>query len=77
MHTTIATTILDYIKVRKAINDTLHVQPIILYLVLHKFATLFSFKARKLDEYFEMEEKLMSKASIDKSLLDFISDPDG
>lgn len=46
MHTTIATTILDYIK------------------------------ARKLDEYFEMEEKLMSKASIDKSLMDFISDPD-
>lgn len=46
MHTTIATTILDYIK------------------------------ARKLDEYFEMEEKLMSKASIDKSIMDFISDPE-
>lgn len=46
MHTTIATSVLDYIKVRK------------------------------LDEYFEMEEKLMSKANVDKSLMDFISDPE-
>lgn len=46
MHTTIATSVLDHIKVRK------------------------------LDEYFEMEEKIMSKATVDKSLMDFISDPE-
>ncbi|XP_072031027.1 sec1 family domain-containing protein 1-like [Amphiura filiformis] len=33
-------------------------------------------KARKLDVYFEMEEKLMSKQTLDKSLMDVISDPD-
>lgn len=27
--------------------------------------------------YFEYEEKLMSKSTLDKSLLDIISDPDG
>lgn len=37
----------------------------------------FVFKSRKLDVYFEYEEKLMSKSTLDKSLLDIISDPDG
>uniref|UniRef100_A0AAZ1X1N3 Sec1 family domain-containing protein 1 n=1 Tax=Oreochromis aureus TaxID=47969 RepID=A0AAZ1X1N3_OREAU len=32
--------------------------------------------SRKLDVYFEFEEKLMSKSTLDKSLLDIISDPD-
>uniref|UniRef100_G3V2M8 Sec1 family domain-containing protein 1 n=1 Tax=Homo sapiens TaxID=9606 RepID=G3V2M8_HUMAN len=32
--------------------------------------------ARKLDVYFEYEEKIMSKTTLDKSLLDIISDPD-
>ncbi|KAI4798187.1 hypothetical protein KUCAC02_022229, partial [Chaenocephalus aceratus] len=32
--------------------------------------------SRKLDVYFEYEEKLMSKSTLDKSLLDIISDPD-
>ena len=32
-------------------------------------------KERKLDEYFEMEEKIMSKAANDKQLIDFLSDP--
>ncbi|KAM7323183.1 hypothetical protein ACRRTK_017289 [Alexandromys fortis] len=32
--------------------------------------------ARKLDVYFEYEEKIMSKTTLDKSLLDVISDPD-
>jgi len=27
--------------------------------------------------YFEYEEKIMSKSTLDKSLLDMISDPDG
>lgn len=34
-------------------------------------------QARKLDVYFECEEKIMSKTTLDKSLLDIISDPDG
>ena len=33
-------------------------------------------QARKLDVYFELEEKLMSKQTLDKSLMDVISDPD-
>ena len=37
---------------------------------------LVSSQARKLDVYFEMEEKLMSKQTLDKSLMDVISDPD-
>lgn len=41
------------------------------------FGLLFSSQARKLDVYFEYEEKLMSKSTLDKSLLDIISDPDG
>uniref|UniRef100_H2ZAC9 Sec1 family domain containing 1 n=1 Tax=Ciona savignyi TaxID=51511 RepID=H2ZAC9_CIOSA len=34
-------------------------------------------KERKLDEYFEMEEKMMSKSATEKSILDFITDPNG
>ena len=34
-------------------------------------------KERKLDEYFEMEEKLMSKTTSEKSVMDFINDPEG
>ncbi|XP_076819899.1 sec1 family domain-containing protein 1-like [Clavelina lepadiformis] len=40
-------------------------------------SVLSSIKERKLDEYFEMEEKLMSKTTTDKSVLDFINDPEG
>ncbi|XP_074640087.1 sec1 family domain-containing protein 1-like [Tubulanus polymorphus] len=39
-------------------------------------ALLDHIKMRKLDLYFEMEEKLMSKATLDKSLIDIISDPE-
>ncbi|VDI04789.1 sec1 family domain-containing protein 1 [Mytilus galloprovincialis] len=39
-------------------------------------AMLEHIKHRKLDVYFEMEEKMMSKALLDKSLMDIISDPD-
>ncbi|XP_061676539.1 sec1 family domain-containing protein 1 [Syngnathoides biaculeatus] len=39
-------------------------------------AVLDHIKTRKLDVYFEYEEKLMSKSTLDKSLLDIISDPD-
>ncbi|XP_041468970.1 sec1 family domain-containing protein 1-like [Lytechinus variegatus] len=39
-------------------------------------ALLDHIKARKLDVYFELEEKLMSKQLLDKSLMDVISDPD-
>ncbi|XP_002732351.1 sec1 family domain-containing protein 1-like [Saccoglossus kowalevskii] len=39
-------------------------------------AVLDHIKARKLDIYFEMEEKLMGKSSLDKSILDMINDPD-
>ncbi|KPP80080.1 sec1 family domain-containing protein 1-like, partial [Scleropages formosus] len=39
-------------------------------------AVLDHIKTRKLDVYFEYEEKLMSKSTLDKSLLDMISDPD-
>ncbi|KAM6913087.1 sec1 family domain-containing protein 1 [Xenentodon cancila] len=39
-------------------------------------AVLDHIKNRKLDVYFEYEEKLMSKSTLDKSLLDIISDPD-
>ena len=38
---------------------------------------LSSIKDRKLDEYFEMEEKLMSKTTAEKSVMDFINDPEG
>lgn len=40
-------------------------------------AILSSIKERKLDEYFEMEEKLMSKITSEKSVMDFINDPEG
>lgn len=33
-------------------------------------------KQRKLDTFFELEEKIMSKASLDKSLIEIIADPD-
>ena len=36
-----------------------------------------SIQVRKLDVYFEMEEKMMSKQSLDKSLMDMFSDPEG
>lgn len=39
-------------------------------------AILNSIKSRKLDTFFELEEKIMSKATLDKSLLDIISDPE-
>uniref|UniRef100_A0A8C3URT8 Sec1 family domain-containing protein 1 n=1 Tax=Catharus ustulatus TaxID=91951 RepID=A0A8C3URT8_CATUS len=39
-------------------------------------AVLEHIKSRKLDVYFEYEEKIMSKSTLDKSLLDMISDPD-
>jgi len=40
-------------------------------------ALLGSIKGRKLDEYFEQEEKIMSKSVSEKSLLDLINDPNG
>uniref|UniRef100_A0A8C7GDX2 Sec1 family domain containing 1 n=1 Tax=Oncorhynchus kisutch TaxID=8019 RepID=A0A8C7GDX2_ONCKI len=40
-------------------------------------AVLDHIKSRKLDVYFEYEEKLMSKSTLEESLLDIISDPDG
>lgn len=39
-------------------------------------ALLDQIKSRKLDQYFEMEEKMMSRAMLDKTLLDLISDPE-
>ncbi|KAK2141155.1 hypothetical protein LSH36_1153g00057 [Paralvinella palmiformis] len=39
-------------------------------------AILEQIKARKLDLYFETEEKLMSKSSLDKSIMDIINDPE-
>ncbi|KAF7251754.1 Sec1 family domain-containing protein 1 [Varanus komodoensis] len=39
-------------------------------------ALLVNGQTRKLDVYFEYEEKIMSKSTLDKSLLDMISDPD-
>lgn len=39
-------------------------------------AILSQIKARKLDLYFETEEKLMSKSTLDTSLLDIITDPE-
>ncbi|XP_005093606.1 sec1 family domain-containing protein 1 [Aplysia californica] len=39
-------------------------------------ALLDQIKARKLDSYFETEEKMMSKATLNKSLMDMISDPE-
>eukprot|EP00794_Sanderia_malayensis_P019795 gene19795-21736_t len=39
-------------------------------------AMLEHIKARKLDVYFETEEKIMSKSSVDKSVLEIIQDPE-
>ncbi|CAH1791865.1 unnamed protein product [Owenia fusiformis] len=39
-------------------------------------ALLDHIKARKLDIYFETEEKLMSRSQLDKSLMDIITDPE-
>ncbi|XP_065158003.1 protein sly1 homolog isoform X2 [Atheta coriaria] len=39
-------------------------------------AILNAIKARKLDTFFELEEKIMGKATLDKSLLDIITDPE-
>lgn len=33
-------------------------------------------KTRKLDTFFELEEKIMSKTAMEKNLLDIISDPE-
>lgn len=33
-------------------------------------------KCRRLDTFFEIEEKIMSKQTLDKSILDIINDPD-
>ncbi|XP_034946975.1 protein sly1 homolog [Chelonus insularis] len=35
-----------------------------------------SIKSRRLDTFFEIEEKIMSKQTLDKSILDIINDPD-
>ena len=40
-------------------------------------ALLEHIKARKLDIYFEAEEKLMSKSTMDKSIMEIITDPEG
>lgn len=39
-------------------------------------ALLEHIKQRKLDNYFEMEERLMSKATLSQSLMDVITDPE-
>ncbi|XP_054724938.1 sec1 family domain-containing protein 1-like [Uloborus diversus] len=39
-------------------------------------AILDHIKSRKLDVYFEIEEKIMGKATLEKSLMDMISDPE-
>lgn len=39
-------------------------------------AILNCIKSRKLDTYFELEEKIMSKITLDKSILEIISDPE-
>lgn len=39
-------------------------------------AILEHIKARKLDVYFELEEKIMGKAALDKSIVEVITDPD-
>ncbi|BFZ16058.1 hypothetical protein BsWGS_19097 [Bradybaena similaris] len=39
-------------------------------------ALLEQIKARKLDTYFETEERMMSKSTLNKSLMDIISDPE-
>ncbi|NXW28175.1 SCFD1 protein, partial [Phaetusa simplex] len=46
------------------------------FIVLMLTLTLTLKQSRKLDVYFEYEEKIMSKSTLDKSLLDMISDPD-
>ena len=34
-------------------------------------------QVRKLDLYFEVEEKLMSKYTLERSIMDMITDPEG
>lgn len=48
-----------------------------MFLLMFSNLILILKQARKLDVYFEYEEKIMSKTTLDKSLLDIISDPDG
>ena len=40
-------------------------------------ALLGQIKQRKLDVYFETEEKLMSRSVLDKSIMDIITNPEG
>ncbi|PRD33617.1 UNVERIFIED_CONTAM: Sec1 family domain-containing protein 1 [Trichonephila clavipes] len=40
-------------------------------------AILDHIKSRKLDVYFEIEEKIMGRATLEKSLMDMITDPEG
>lgn len=41
------------------------------------FAAILNYiKSRKFDTFFEFEEKIMSKANVEKGLVDILSDPD-
>ncbi|XP_063102499.1 sec1 family domain-containing protein 1 isoform X2 [Cavia porcellus] len=83
LHTNVATAVLEHIKQTFLldIDWQQHSSYQCLYLIkvlrrtelFHKVTGM----ARKLDVYFEYEEKIMSKTTLDKSLLDIISDPDG
>ena len=43
----------------------------------YRYFIKFRLQQRKLDVYFDTEEKLMSKNSLDNSIMDIISNPEG
>lgn len=73
LHTNVATAVLDHIKV---LSGSLVCRRWCEAAVVKRLTGL-SLQSRKLDVYFEYEEKLLSKSTLDKSLLDIITDPDG
>ena len=69
MHTNIATSLLEQIKVNHHFSSS-HLLPLSLSISLSQ-------KERKLDVFFETEDRMISKSSLDKTILDMISDTAG
>ena len=69
MHTTIATGMLKY-------NYFLYFLKLYYLFLFVITGILNSIKSRRLDTFFELEEKIMSKQTLDRSILDIINDPE-
>lgn len=74
MHTTIATgEVLQYENWNVSYNSS---EKFRYNFVSYVLAVLNTIKSRRLDTLFEFEEKIMSKTSLDRSIIDIIDDPE-